>query len=322
MRTARFIFLVAGGYLVTGTAALWLTGLTAGLTPGRALFHGLTLFMAGFDTGGFAPYSTSVAYYHSAAMELVIIVLMIAGTLSFGLHYHLWRGRQRELTHNFEVRTLAVTLGLTTVIATLGLARAGAYTDTLALFRKGVFTLVSAHTGTGFAVTAAPVLQQDWGLVAPAAVVLAMALGGMAGSTAGGFKAIRVGLATKAVVRDIRRSIQPDAAVVVSSYPAGGGRRTLTDGEVRAAITILVLYVMTLLAGALLGVFYGYPFDAALFESTSAVANVGLTVGVSAPDMPVAMKAFTILQMWLGRLEFMAAFALVGFVVASFRGRG
>lgn len=322
VRTARFIFLVAGGYLVAGTTALWLTGLTAGLTPARALFHGITLFMAGFDTGGFAPYSTSVGYYHSTAMELVIVVLMIAGTLSFGLHYHLWRGRQRELTHNFEVRTLAVTLGLTTLVTLLGLARAGSYTSPMALFRKGVFTTVSAHTGTGFAVSPAAILEQDWGLVAPAAVVLAMALGGMAGSTAGGFKAIRVGLATKAVVRDIRRSIQPDAAIVVSSYPAGGGRRTLTDNEVRAAITILVLYVMTLLAGALLGVYFGYAFDAALFESTSAVANVGLTVGITAPGMPMAMEMFTILQMWLGRLEFMAAFALVGFVIASFRGRG
>jgi trk system potassium uptake protein len=28
-----------------------------------------------------------------------------------------------------------------------------------------------------------------------------------------------------------------------------------------------------------------------------------------------------ILQMWLGRLEFVAAFALVGYVVSMFRGR-
>ena len=41
----------------------------AGLSPGRALFHGVNLFMAAFDTGGFAPTSTSMAYYHSASME-------------------------------------------------------------------------------------------------------------------------------------------------------------------------------------------------------------------------------------------------------------
>ena len=321
VRTARFIFLVAGGYLVVGTGALWLAGLTAGLTPGRSFFHAITVFMAGFDTGGFAPYSTSIAYYHSITYELVVIVLMVAGTLSFGLHYHLWRGRRRDLITNFELHTLAVTLTLTSLVAMIGLGRAGTYGDLDALFRKGFFTVVSAHTGTGFAVEPASILENDWGLVAPAGVVLAMALGGMASSTAGGFKAIRVGLAAKSVLRDFRRAIQPDAAVVVATYPTGTTRRPLSDDEVRTAITILVLYTITHLAGAMLGVYFGYDFDAALFESTSALANVGLTVGITAPDMPLTMKLFSILQMWLGRLEFLSAFALVGFLIATFRGR-
>ncbi len=102
----------------------------------------------------------------------------------------------------------------------------------------------------------------------------------------------------------------------------GRSRTTLTDEEVRSAITILVLYMVAHISGALLGVYFGYPFDAALFESTSATANVGLTVGITAPDMPLAMKLFSILQMWLGRLEFLSAFALIGFIVASLRGKG
>ncbi|MBW3621233.1 MAG: TrkH family potassium uptake protein, partial [Actinobacteria bacterium] len=66
IRTARFIYLVAFAYLGVGTVALTLAGMHAGLTPGRALFHGVNIFMAAFDTGGFAPYSSSIAYYHSA----------------------------------------------------------------------------------------------------------------------------------------------------------------------------------------------------------------------------------------------------------------
>ena len=321
VRTARFIYFIASAYLVVGTAALWITGLVAGLTPGRSLFHAVNLFMAGFDTGGFAPYSTSVGYYHSASMEAVIVVLMIAGTLSFGLHYQLWRGRRRALVETLEPRTLAVTLTTTTVLCLVGLARAGAFEAPMGLLRKGVFTMVSAHTGTGFAVNSARLFVTDWGAIAPAAVVLAMALGGMASSTAGGFKAIRVGLISKAVIRDVRRAVLPDAAVTVAAQ-RGLTNRIITDGEVRAAISIVVLYMMATVAGALLGVYFGYPFDAALFESTSAMANVGLTVGITAPDMPYAMKLFTILQMWLGRLEFMAGFALVGWLYAAWRGRG
>lgn len=321
VRTARFIYFIAGAYLLVGTIALWITGLVAGLTPGRAVFHALNIFMAAFDTGGFSPYSTSMGYYHSASMEAVVVVLMIAGTLSFGLHYQLWRGRRRALGESLETRALAVTGLVSVVVCLVGLARAGAFTEPIGLLRKGVFTLVSAHSGTGFAVNAPRLFITDWGTIAPAAVVLAMALGGMASSTAGGFKAIRVGLISKAVLRDVRRAVLPDAAVTIAAQ-RGLTRRIITDGEVRSAITIVVLYMGMHVAGALLGVYFGYEFDAALFESTSALANVGLSVGVTAPDMPYAMKLFSILQMWLGRLEFMAGFALVGWLWAGIRGRG
>ena len=37
--------------------------------------------------------------------------------------------------------------------------------------------------------------------------------------------------------------------------------------------------------------------------------------------MPVLLEITYILQMWLGRLEFVAVFALFGFAVAAVRGR-
>lgn len=320
VRTARFIWLVSLGYLAAGTLALSVTGLLAGLTPWRALFHATNLFMAAFDTGGFSPYSTSMAYYHSAAMEGVAIVLMIAGTLSFGLHHQLWRGNRRDVLTNLEVRSLAATGFLAVAVCLLGLARAGTFSDAAPLFRKGVFTVVSAHTGTGFSVSPGRMFVTDWGLIAPAAVVFAMALGGMASSTAGGIKAIRVGLAAKSVGRDLRRAIQPDAAVVTASY-GGRTRQLVTDERVSGAMTIIVLFLLTYVLGALVGVYHGIPFEAALFESTSAAANVGLSAGVLAPDNPLSMKLVYLVQMWLGRLEFMAAFVLLGWVVALARGR-
>src|SRR5690606_20091418 len=130
-----------------------------------------------------------------------------------------------------------------------------------------------------------------------------LALGGMASSTAGGVKAIRVGLVAKSVVRDIRRAIQPDAAIVVASYRERFQRR-ITDAQVRQAITILVLYLGLSLIGAMIGVYYGFPFDRALFDSTSATVNGGMSVGVLDPQSPVALKLVYTLQMWLGRLEF------------------
>jgi trk system potassium uptake protein len=87
-------------------------------------------------------------------------------------------------------------------------------------------------------------------VLAPAAIVTAMALGGMAGSTAGGIKAIRIGMTAKGAVQDVRRLLLPESALVVASYHAGGSRRVLRDRTLRAATTLLLLYVVTYLAGA------------------------------------------------------------------------
>lgn len=320
VRTARFIWRVAIAYLLVGTAALWTAGQVAGLSGWRSAYHALNLFMAAFDTGGFSPMSASIGYYHSFTLEATVMVLMIAGALSFGLHYQLWRRQPREPLRNIETRSLAVSLlGLTAVLM-VGLARAGTFLETVPLFRKGFFTVLSAHTGTGFSVTAPALFTTDWGLLAPAAVVGAMALGGMASSTAGGIKAVRIGFTAKGLWRDIRRVLLPESAVVVATYHSQR-RRVLRDEQVRAAVTILLLYLLTYIAGGIVGLFYGVEFTEAMFESTSATANVGLSVGVTSPELVTPLKLTYVIQMWVGRLEFMAVFALLATLVAGVRGR-
>jgi trk system potassium uptake protein TrkH len=64
----------------------------------------------------------------------------------------------------------------------------------------------------------------------------------------------------------------------------------------------------------MLGTFYGYPVSAAAFESASVAGNVGLSIGLTTPSMPAAMKIFYIISMYLGRLEFLSVFALIGYV--------
>lgn len=320
IQTARFIWRVAFVYLVIGTAVLFLATWHAGLDPWRAIYHSLNIFMAAFDTGGFSTQSTSIAYYHSLPLEIVVMVLMVAGALSFGVHYELWRGVRGELLRNLETRTIAVSLVTLATLTALGLARSGAFTEGMALFRKGFFTVLSAHTGTGFAVNAPALFVSDWGLLAPAAVVGAMALGGMASSTAGGIKAIRVGISAKGLWKDVRRVLLPESALVVETYHSHR-RRILRDEQVRSAVTILLLYLLTYLAGGIVGLFYGIDFNRSMFESTSAAANVGLSVGVVAPEQALPLKLTYVAQMWIGRLEFMAVFALIATVVAAFRGR-
>jgi trk system potassium uptake protein len=321
IRTARFIFMVAGTFLVIGTTALFASLLLAGFTPPRALYHAINLFFASFDTGGFSVMQASMIYYHSATVEVVVMLLMIAGTLSFGLHFALWNGNPREVLRHLETRTLAVTSSVLFVGVCFGLLRAGTYDSTEALFRKGFFTLVSAVSSTGHQVNVGETYLSDWGVLAPAAIVGAMAIGGMASSTAGGIKGIRVGIAFKTLVHDIRRLLLPESALVVTTYHAGK-RRILRDETSRAATTVLLLFIVTYLVGAVVGLLYGeYDITQTLFESVSVGSNIGVSIGVVSPEMPDGLMAVYIAQMWLGRLEYVAVFALVGYLVSLARGR-
>lgn len=211
------------------------------------------------------------------------------------------------------------TFGLTMLITIFGLAALGVYTSVGGLSRQGIFQILSAHTGTGFTTVPSSELAL-WGGAAFGGMAIAMALGGMASSTAGGVKALRVGLVLKAVRNDIKVDLLPEGAIVDDSYEQFG-RQRLTNDVARSAMVVSLLFVALFLVGAGVGVAYGVPLQAALFESVSAGANVGLSVGVTRPAMPVLLKLTYILQMLLGRLEFIAVFVLVGFVVSWVRGR-
>lgn len=318
--TARFIWAVSVAHLVFGVVALGLIGwLILGFDLHRALFHGLMTFFAGFDTGGFSPQSTSVGYYHSAIFEAVTAVIMVAGAMSFGLHYALWRGPRRPVLANLETRTILSTLGFTLALTVVGLAATGAFAEVGGLTRKGVFHLISAHTGTGFA-TVSTVELGSWGGLAFGGLTIAMALGGMGSSTAGGVKSLRIGLTVKAVVNQIRQVLLPEHAVVGTAYHQSG-RKHLTPPLVQSVMIISLLYVALYLLGAGVGLAYGVPLQAALFESVSASANVGLSVGVTDPSMPLLLEVVYMLQMWTGRLEFVAVFSLIGFLYAWARGQ-
>ena len=317
--TARFIWVVSMVHLVAGVLALGLVARFAlGFDPLRSLFHGLLIFFAGFDTGGFTPQSTSLGYYHSAVFEGVAAVLMVAGAMSFGLHFALWRGPRRAIFANLETRTIAWTFGLTLLLTTVGLAVAGTYTSVMGLSRQTLFQVLSAHTGTGFS-TVPPAELIGWGGLAFGGMALAMAFGGMGSSTAGGVKALRIGLTVRAITNQVRQVLLPHRAVVGTAYYQSG-RRNLTPDLAQAVMTVSLLYVGLFLLGAGAGLWYEIPLQEALFESVSAGASVGLSVGVTEPAMPVALKAVYMFQMWAGRLEFVAVLALAGFAWSWVRG--
>ncbi len=318
--TSRFIWLVSIVYLVLGTIALAITGILNGMAVFNSFFHGACIFMAAFDTGGFAPQSQNILYYHSLPYEIITVVIMILGALNFKLHYHLWMGNPKEITKDIETQTLFATVMLTFLITAFGLYQTGAYPKAIVLFRKGFYQLISGHTGTGFQTIYAQQFINEWGNLALVGVICAMALGGAACSTTGAIKMIRIGIIFKALIQDIKRIILPERAIVAQKFHHIK-EIFLEDKQVRAALIITLAYLALYGVGAIIGMFCGYPFLNSLFESTSAAANVGLSCGITEKGMPAALKVTYIIQMWAGRLEFMSVLTLLGFIYAAFKGR-
>ena len=320
VHTARFIWRVALGYGLTGTALLWGALLLEGMSPASGLYHAANLFMSAFDTGGFGVMSSNVAYYRSPVVEAVLMVLMTAGAFSFALHYQVWQGRHSELWRNIETRTVAATTLGTLLVLMVGLARSGTLTDAVPLTRHGLFQIISAHTTTGLGTVPGRLYVTDWGEMAPAMLVLAMAIGGMAGSTAGGIKGLRIALLVKGLRNDIRRVLLPESSVVIETYHSST-KRILRSPQVSAAVVFLLLWLGLYAAGSLLGLFYGYDLQHAIFESVAAGSSGGLSVGVVRPTLEWPLKVVYVAQMLVGRLEFVAVFALFGYFFAALRGR-
>lgn len=305
-----------------GIPLLFVVALLAGIPLKSAVAHAIALGFSAGATGGFAPTSTSVAYYHSVFVELAVLPLMLAGALSFLVHVDAWRGARRRLLREFEVRVFLGVIVLMSAAVVLGLGRSGSQTELEPLFRRGVFTAVSAATTTGLSVVPGRVIATDWGLIAPAALVAAMTIGGMTGSTAGGLKPLRVGVILRGVMMDVKRVLLPEAALVATSFRMGRDR-PLTDAHVRSASSLLLIFLVATLGGAVTILFVDARVDLteALFASTSAAANGGLTVGAVTPSMQGGLKIGFMALMLLGRLEWMAVFSALGFVFAGLRGR-
>jgi trk system potassium uptake protein TrkH len=318
MHTARFIWFVTFVYVVLGTAALTINNLVIGMDAGRGFLHAFWATIACYDTGGFGAQSQNALFYHSPSFEFITVLLMLAGTLNFNLHADIWRGDRRELFKNIEARTLVVHLVLLSSVVGFGLGATSLFSGGGEVIRKGLYHLLSAHSGTGHQTLYAAQWTNGYGDLALVAIILAMAFGGMASSTAGGIKAIRTGLIGKGIVHRIKAALAPQSAVVGSRYHHLVDTQ-LSANTVATALSIFALYMITYVTGAMAALVYGYPAREALFESVSAAANVGLSAGITTPGMPLGLKLVYIFEMWIGRLEFIAVLALIASVIATVR---
>ena len=320
VNTVRLISRISLIVIAVATVLLFALCLGSGMEPVRALFNGLWISISGFITGGFAPTSQSISYYHSFALELVCMMLMVMGAVNFSLYVKARRGETEGFFKDLEIRTGAIWLLVATVTIMASLCASGGFSDLMALLRRGVFMVIAAATTTGFQNVTNNQLTTVFSSGAFLILAMCMAVGGSSGSTAGGIKLSRIGLIAKSVVSTIKETLAPNSARVSVRY-YHLGRKVLTTEEAKAAMTVSALFVIAYLVGSLAGIAHGYDAVSSIFESVAMASNGGLSSGIVTRGMPAGLEIIYLIEMWAGRLEFITLLALIVKVVVSCKPR-
>ena len=286
--TARRLWLIYVGF----TGIEWVLLISAGMTGYEALCHSLTTM----STGGFSTRDGSIGGFDSALIEWIIIVFMVLGGTNFVLHYRLLTGRIGNVLRDVELRYYLILLGGAAIVVYWALIHA----IELGGFRAALFQVVSLSTGTGY--TTADFGR--WPAIALLVLLQLMILGGMAGSTSGGVKSLRVVIGMKAAANVLSRLGHRTAVGHPVRY---GGKRV--PHEVLAGIwAFLIAYFLIAAVVACVVGAAGYDIVTSLSAALTSVGNVGPGLGEIGPSnnfahFPSAVKLTLCAAMIAGRLE-------------------
>lgn len=266
--------------------SLWLVylGLTAAQTilyavGGMGLFDAVNHAFATLATGGFSTKNASLAAWDSPWIQYVTVLFMYLAGVNFALHFRAVTGKL-DYVRDDEWRFFTLVVVAAAVAVALANLATGGYAATGAgmerAWRDALFQVVSIVTTTGF-------VSADYELWAPGGQGLLLALflvGGMAGSTGGGVKAVRVLLLLRATVNEVRKHLHPKAVLLTRV-----GVRPVGESVLANIVGFVILYILLCLAGAVALALTGVDLLTALGAALANVGNVGPGFGaVGATD--------------------------------------
>lgn len=295
---ASGIVMIYLGIVAVFTIALW----SAGMTLLEAVIHA----MSAISTGGFSTSDSSVAYFQSVPIDLILIVGMFAGGMPFTAYLQAARGQPSALWRDTQIRWYFWILVIVSLMLALPRYFAGSVPFWIAL-EQAAFNAVSIVTTTGFASTD----YTEWGGFAHAIFFMITFFGGCAGSTAGGMKIYRIAVFFATTKAQIRRLVHPHG-VFIAQY----NRRPITDEIEASVLSFFFLYIATWALIALVVALTGVDLVTALTASAATIGNVGPGLGDMvgpagnyASLSGVAKWALSV-NMLVGRLELFTVFVL------------
>ncbi len=297
VRITRFI--VLGTLIIEGSGALLLSfrfcpefGIARGIW--YSVFHSVSAFCnAGFDLMGEGGRFSSLTRFSSDIyVNIIIMLLIIVG----GLGFLVWRNildcrfRYRKMSlHTRVVLFMSAALILAGAAVLFVTERGGdAYAG------RGLSEQITASFFQSVSARTAGFNTVDMGKMTEAGrfvMIFLMLIGGSPGSTAGGLKTTTFAVLCFSISSTFRNK----------KYTEGFGRRT-EEETARTAACVLMLYLALSCGFAVvISRIEGIPILSALFETSSAVATVGLTTGIT-PGLGIVSSLILCFLMIFGRV--------------------
>jgi len=297
--TAKALWSIYLALTLAETALL----MACGLNLFEALCHAFTTMA----TGGFSTRTASAGAFGVPAQLTMTVFMLLAG-VNFALYHRLLaRGRSawRSVLADDELRLYAGLYAAATlaVAVALVLQRERGVLDAL---QSAAFQVASLLTATGYA-------SEDfalWPAFCHTLLLMVIIVGGMAGSTAGGLKVVRLKVLLSSVRASLRRELRP---ALVSVVRLGG--RVLQEPVVSAVGAFAAVYLACALLGTLVLTAQGATVLEGFSASVTCLSNAGPgfeRVGPAAHFgwLGDAGKGTLIVLMLAGRLEFFTLLAV------------
>ena len=267
---------------------------------GMSWFDAVCHAMSCFSLGGFSTRDSSIAYFDSVAVEIVLSVSSIIAAVNFTNHFYAFRQRSLQIYwKDNEVRVMLFTLLASIAVFSLYLWQKQFYSSWPDALRYVSFNFISIGLANGYAnanFAAWPLLASLW------MFFLSNVLSN-AGSAGGGIKTIRAIVLFKFSLREMLLLLHPKA---VRTVKING--RHVPDRMALTVLAFIFVYFMTVVLFTFALMATGLDFVTALSGTIACITNAGPGLGSLGPASNYA--ALSDVQKWLcsavmllGRLE-------------------
>jgi trk system potassium uptake protein TrkH len=279
-------------------AVLTAAGFVLFVASGMGLYDGLIHIMSAISTGGFTAYRDSIGHYGSPIISLSVCLVMFLGAVSFPLYYKMTKRGIGDFFKDIQVRTLFIIIVVSSVLFFINF---GFYYKELI---PSVFQSITSISTTGFNTIDTLALSDKSKYI----TILLMIAGGSMSSTAGGIKILRFIVLISALRWLVWKNSLPEETKLSMKV----GRVEISSNTLSVVMGLVTAYMLILFFSTLALMYIeNFSFVDSLFEVASAQGTVGLSVGITRPNMHVLSKLLFIFDMWVGRLEIIPVLILL-----------